>query len=182
MTGLEKMLQKKLPVETFVAVKEALTSEDFDWVPRSRLDDVIEERDNARMEVSTLKKDLEKAKTQDYAELEQKYNTDIAAKDAEIDKIKRDFTIEGALQKAKAKNIKITRAALDESKIKKDFSNLDDLIAEIKKSDAYLFEDDVPGGTGTDGAGSGDAGKGKADVKDDGVTSEMFNAVMGGIF
>lgn len=69
---------------------------------------------------------------------ENKYNTDIAA-------VKLDSAVNMALVEAKAKNPKLTKAALDMSLIKMDGDNLLGLTEQLdnlKKSDAYLFEEE----------------------------------------
>lgn len=71
-------------------------------------------------------------------EWEDKYNTDIAA-------VKLDSAVNMALVEAKAKNPKLTKAALDMSLIKMDGDNLLGLTEQLdnlKKSDAYLFEEE----------------------------------------
>lgn len=72
------------------------------------------------------------------ADLESKYNTDIAA-------VKLDSAVNMALVEAKAKNPKLAKAALDMSLIKMDGDNLLGLTEQLdnlKKSDAYLFEEE----------------------------------------
>lgn len=180
MTGLEKLLQRKLPAEIFKAVKEALDPEDLDYVPRSRLDDVIEERDTARADLRKLQKTSGDATTLQgkLDDLQTKYDTDIAAKDTEIKGIKREHMIETKLGTAKAKNFTAVRALLNEEALKDDLSGLESEIERIKKSDAYLFTDaaeNVPAGTGKDKPGDpGAAGSDNVDY------SAMFDAVFGG--
>lgn len=191
MTGLEKLLQRKLPADVFKAVREALDPEDLDYVPRSRLDDVIEERDNARTELGKAKKAAgDPGKLQkDFDDLKAKYDTDIAAKDAEIKGIQRSHTIDGALTKAKAKNAKAVQALFDETALGEDLSGLEKEIERLTKSDPYLFgeidngngnDDGAGAGTGANGAGSGadgNGGQGGEIGKD-----EMYAAIFGGGF
>ena len=69
---------------------------------------------------------------------ENKYNTDIAA-------VKLNSAVDMALVGAKAKNPKLAKAALDMSVIKMDGENLIGLTEQLdnlKKSDAYLFEEE----------------------------------------
>lgn len=185
MTGLEKLLQRKLPAETFKAVKEALDPEDLDYVPRSRLDDVIEERDTARADLRKAQKssgntdDLQKK----LGDLQAKYDADIAAKDAQITSIQREHKIDAALSGVKAKNPLAVKALLNEEALKDDLSGLDEEIKRITQSDPYLFDDasDVPAGTGKSqpGAGEGD-NKGGAGSGASEPTVDMYDAVFGG--
>lgn len=174
MTGLEKLLQRKLPAETFQAVKSALDPEDLDYVPRARLDDVIEERDAARAEVRTLK-----SNAPDVAALNQQLQdlqTQLAGKDTEIQNIKKDYLIQDKLKAAKARNPKAVIALFDQEALKDDLSGLDSEIARLQKSDSYLFEDDnsgAPGGTGIQGAPAGGRKKTEPD-------SAAYEAVFGG--
>lgn len=81
--------------------------------------------------------DVDKLKTA-VADWETKYNQDTA-------KIRTDSAVEIALMRAKAKNPKAARALLDESKIKLDGDKvlgLDDQLEALKKTDAYLFEEE----------------------------------------
>lgn len=79
-------------------------------------------------------------------ELENKYNTDLAA-------MKLDNALNLALVGAKAKNPKLTKAALDMSIIKLDGENLvgfTEQLDKLKESDGYLF--DVEDGNNNGGA------------------------------
>jgi hypothetical protein len=64
---------------------------------------------------------------------------------AKLDKLQFDHALDRALTSAKAKNSKAVRAMLTEDVLKLDgekILGLDDQIEKLKKSDAYLFEDD----------------------------------------
>lgn len=80
--------------------------------------------------------DVEKLK-KSVGEWETKYNTDIAA-------VKRDSAIDLALTAAKAKNPKAAKALLNLEGVKLDgekLLGLDEQLAKLKTSDAYLFGD-----------------------------------------
>lgn len=71
-------------------------------------------------------------------EWEDKYNTDIAA-------VKLNSAVDLALVEAKAKNPKLAKAALDMSLVKMDGDKLlgfTEQLDNLKKSDAYLFEEE----------------------------------------
>ena len=100
------------------------------------------------------------------ADWETKYNTDIAA-------VKLDSAVNMALVEAKAKNPKLTKAALDMSVIKLDGDKLLGLTEQLdtlKQSDAYLFEaeqkaEDPPkGGAFVFDTGGTHEGGGNADI------------------
>ena len=94
--------------------------------------------------------DVEALKTK-ATELENKYNSDLAA-------VKKDSAIDFELVKAKVKNPKLAKAALDTSIIKLEgdkLIGLSEQIEALKESDGYLFdieEEKKPGATVTTGA------------------------------
>ena len=92
------------------------------------------------------KADVEKLK-KDAADWEAKYTSDIAA-------VKLDSAVSLALVEAKAKNPKLARAALDMSLVKLDgdkLLGLSEQLENLRKSDAYLFEEEG-GGNNSGGA------------------------------
>lgn len=187
MTGLEKLLKQKLPADVFATVKEALDPEDLDYVPRSRLNDVIGERDTALADLATLKKTSGNAADlqQKLNDLQQKYDTDIAAKDTEIAGIHREHKITTKLTAAKAKNIVAVRALLNEEALGEDLAGLDKELERITKEEPYMFGTRARAGTGkeTVGAGEGDGGDGGAGGSNEGTSIEdMRSAVFGGVY
>lgn len=91
--------------------------------------------------------DIDKLKN-DVSDWQNKYNTDLAA-------VKLDSAVNMALVEAKAKNPKLAKAALDMSLIKMDGDNLLGLTEQLdnlKKSDAYLFEEERQEPTNEGGA------------------------------
>lgn len=109
--------------------------------------------------------DIEKLK-KDASDWETKYNTDLAA-------VKLDSAVNMALVEAKARNPKLAKAAIDMSLVKLDGENLVGLTEQLdnlKKSDAYLFEEvqkEDPtnaGGAHIFSTGSGHNGGGNTDV------------------
>ena len=94
--------------------------------------------------------DVEALKTR-ATELENKFNSDLAA-------VKLNSAIDVDLLKAKVKNTKLVKAALDTSIIKLDgdkLIGLSEQLDALKESDGYLFdieEDPKPGATVTTGA------------------------------
>jgi hypothetical protein len=115
------------------------------YVDKSKYDNKVAELETANGTIKGLKEtvakfdgvDVEKLK-KDASDWEAKYNTDIAA-------VKLDSAVSMALVEAKAKNPKLAKAALDMSLVKLDGENLVGLTEQLdnlKKSDAYLFEEE----------------------------------------
>ena len=115
------------------------------YVDKSKFDNKVTELEEANKTIKGLREsvekfdgvDLEKLKN-DASEWEKKYNTDIAA-------VKLDSAVNMALVEAKAKNPKLAKAALDMSLVKLDgekLVGLSEQLDNLKKSDAYLFEEE----------------------------------------
>lgn len=145
------------------------------YVDKKKYDDKVTELTTANDTITglqeTVKKfdgvDVEKLK-QDAADWQTKYTTDIAA-------VKLDSAVNMALVGAKAKNPKLAKAALDMSAVKLDGENLTGLseqIEALKKSDAYLFDEEEPGGKG--GARVKTGGHHDGGAGDDAFLSALF--------
>ena len=108
--------------------------------------------------------DIEKLK-KDASDWENKYNTDLAA-------VKLDSAVNMQIVEAKPKNAKLVKAAIDMSLVKLDGENLIGLTEQLdnlKKSDAYLFEEQKAEEKETGGArffstGGGHEGGGNTDA------------------
>lgn len=97
----------------------------------------------------------------------------------QLEEMRFDHALEGALTGAKARNVKAVRALLETERLKLNtdgsLSGLSEQLDALKKNDPYLFEDeraDAPAFLG--GAGAG-AGAGNSGVSDD----NKIRAVMG---
>ncbi len=112
-------------------------------ISKGKYDDVVAELNTANETIKGLREtvsqfdgvDLDGLK-KSVKDWEDKYNTDIAA-------VKLDSAVNVALVEAKAKNPKLTKAALDMSVIKMDGENLLGLteqLDKLKETDAYLFD------------------------------------------
>ena len=92
----------------------------------------------------------------------------------EIEALKFEHSVENALNKAGAKNVKSVKALLDLETLK-DSKNVDtDLesqLTALKESDGYLFKDEEPGGTG---GSKGNGGKGGQSINNP-WSKEHFN-------
>jgi hypothetical protein len=136
------------------------------YVDKRKYDDSVTELETANETIKGLKETVSKFDGVDVDGLkksvtdwETKYNTDIAA-------VKLDSAVNMALVEAKAKNPKLAKAALDMSVIKLDGENLlglSEQLDNLKKSDAYLFEEEqkAPDNAGahifSTGGGHGDS-------------------------
>lgn len=115
------------------------------YVDKKKYDDKAAELAAANETITGLKNtvakfdgvDVEKLKA-DAKEWEKKYSTDLAA-------VKLDNAVSMALVEAKARNPRLAKAALDMSLIRMDgdkLSGLSEQLENLKKSDAYLFEEE----------------------------------------
>ena len=118
----EDLIALGLSEEQAEKVANASAEELKGYIPKTRLDEVIKERDTYKSTLSDRDKQLENLKKSsgDNEELKkqiadmQKANADaIKAKDAEIAKIKLDNAVEKALAEGKAKNTKAVMALLN---------------------------------------------------------------------
>ena len=118
----EELIALGLSEEQAEKVEKASADELKGYIPKTRLDEVIKERDTYKSTLSDRDKQLEdlKKSSGDNEELKkqivdmQKANADaIKAKDAEIAKIKLDNAVEKALAEGKAKNTKAVMALLN---------------------------------------------------------------------
>ena len=143
--------------ELATKIAEMSTDEMKGMVPKSRLDEVIAERDNAKNDHAEVLKQLGalQKETGNVDELKQKI-TDLenTAKetqkthDAEIKQLKIDNAVETALLGAKALNTKAVKALLnmENAELQEDgtIKGLDNQIAKLQESDGYLFGSSKP--------------------------------------
>lgn len=158
------------------------------WIPKSKFNETSEQAKLLKQQLEETNNQLgtlkEKAGLSDeykkqIDDLTAKQKTQEAEYKAQLTKLKLDTAIESALTGAKARNIKATRALLDESKVilgdDGKLAGLNEQLEAIKKDNAYLF--DVSEGEGGDdrskgqqaskmpsfgNPGGGDPGKGDA--------------------
>ena len=143
--------------EQVTAVLNAHAEELKAYVPKSRLDEVIAERNGLKDQVKerdgqieTLKKGAgENAELKTQLEELQKQNATAAAEyEGKIAQIRLDNAVELAISGAKGKNSKTIKALLDltGSKVGEDGSveGLEAKIKAVQKSDPYLFGEATP--------------------------------------
>jgi len=156
---VKELLEKLTKGETTVDdVLKAIDEADKEKVPRSRLNDKIDEvkeltqqlkdRDDQLKDLNDKAKgneDLQK-QIQDLQDLNKQTAKDYQEK---LDKQAFDFTLEKALRDAKAKNPKAVRALLNSETIKLDgdkLLGLEEQLKALQESDSYLFGDGEPAG------------------------------------
>ena len=179
MTLLEK-LREKLGTELMGQVEDAV-GDDFDWdfVPRSRLNKVIGQRNALSIKVQNL---TEAAAAEDDDENLDTKGTNKDTKGdkkkddgvdmeaiksqhaAELQNVAKRYAVLDYLRAQGARDPKLVLSMLDMDKVTLDESEtlqgIEDQVAATKESHDYLFQtagDDVSGGTGKDGGSDGDS-------------------------
>ena len=147
----DKVLKEHVPYDRFKQVND----------DKKALEGQLKDRDTAIDGLNAKLKageDAEKSITQLKEQLQQK--------DAQAAAIRKDAAIQVALTQAKAKNPKAALALLESDKLElqEDGSvkGLKDALEALKKSDAYLFENEKPPAGGKRPNQSGQSGPGKA--------------------
>lgn len=156
----EELVKLGLTDEQATAVIKAHTEELKGYVPKSRLDEVIEERNGLRDQVAERDKQIKalgesagdnQALKDQVAQLQADNQKAADEYAANIAQIRLDNAVDLALAGAKAKNSKAVKALLDlsKSKVGEDgkVEGLEDQIKAIQKSDAYLFDSGEPAKT-----------------------------------
>jgi hypothetical protein len=168
---MKDVLKKKLPEELYPQVIAAL-GDDFDFVPRTRLNEVIGQRDELKSQLTAVKSkadqydDLVASKTAletALADAKAQHLAEIAAKDQAINQVKVESTVKEKLLINKVKNPTAAMALLKVDAFGDDLAGLDAEITRIKESDPYLFGDSVPGGTGKEDGIAGSAQVGEVE-------------------
>ena len=136
------------------------------YVSKARLDDVLGQKRSAEEKVTALETEKSTWESGLQGKIDEAVKTATDALKVEhaaaLKAAQDGFAQSEAIYKAKGKNITAIKALIDPSK------KLDEEIVRIQKSDPYLFDDDLPGGTGKDGSGAG---------SEDAVLSQMRAAV-----
>ena len=191
MSALLKLLSKHLSPELLSSVQEELGDDfDFDYVPRSRLNAVIAQRNELRAQLAELEASGKTSGASDDEGDEgtgtrerQQPDVDIEAlkaqHQAELDNLKKRYALAEELRAAKCKNPDLLIDKFDFEKLgfddKGKLTGHTEAIEAWKTSDPYLFEaagEDVPPGTGA--AGAKGASKQKKPDKVDALLSEVF--------
>lgn len=169
--SFQDTLRKALTPELFTQVIDQLGDDfDFDLVPRSRLNKVIKQRNDFRdqlAEISQSQGNRSKGNNEDDDEggsggedIETIRQQIEAQKNEAIQEVKIQYAALEKLRESKAIDPELLWSSniFDKSKIKLDeagkLTGLDEMIAQLKKDKAHLFNKDkegVPDGTGKDG-------------------------------
>lgn len=180
---IEELINLGLSEEDAKKVAEATAEELKGFVPKTRLNEVITERDSlkervkeADRQLETLKNssgDVEAMKTQ-IADLQAMNTTKDEEHAAEVQKIRLDAAVSAALIGARAKNDKAVRALLEleEVEVLEDgtVKGLNDQIEQVKKDNDYMFSNEK---TTIKGARVGESG----DEDGDTLTLDKFLAL-----
>jgi myosin heavy subunit len=156
---MKELLEKLANGESTVdEVLKAIDEADKDKVPRSRLNDKIEDIKDLQKQLSDRDKQLKdlskkaegnedlQKQIADLQETNKKVKSDYEQKLAEKT---FDFSLEKALANAKAKNPRAVKALLDREAIKLDgdkLLGLEEQLKTLQESDGYLFGDNEPAG------------------------------------
>lgn len=149
---------------------------------KSDLETKEKELETKETELETLQGQLEAANKQieDFKEMDiegikqaaddykEKYEKAKQDAEAEIEALKFEHSLESALTKAGAKNVKAVKALLDIESLRNSKnidSDLESAIKTLQESDDYLFGETVPPGTGGS-MGGGSKDKNSPEVKD----------------
>lgn len=130
-------------------LKKALA---IDWVPKNTFNELSEKHKLAERQSGELTKQLEDLKTK--ASLSDEYKSQIekltetqkAEKEGfekQLADLRAGYALDGALAKAKAKNVKAVKSLLDLTKLSYEgetVKGLDEQLEALRKSDAYLFD------------------------------------------
>ena len=178
------MLKELLGEELYSQVTEKLGDkkimvDDGNFIPKSRFDQVNDDKKAYKSQVEKLQADLEgvskKAGEVDglntvITELKQSLET----KDKEISDRELNYSLDSALKDAKCKNTKALKALLDMEGIKYQegkLYGLENQLTSLKESDSYLFDLDTPPSS-TGGIGGFPRGGGQPTV-----TKEQFRGM-----
>lgn len=160
---MEKFLKKYLTEEQIKPIRDAYIADHPDaktlpeYISKTRLDEVLAKQHASEESVTNLTKELDTLKTGTQAAVDEAVKKakeeDTAHENEVVNSLKKDHEIDTAILSAHGKNLKAIKALIDATK------DVSSEITRLKKSDAYLFGEELPGGTGKDGNGDG---KGKA--------------------
>lgn len=190
--GLKEILSKKLTPELWTQFEDALGDDfDFDMVPRSRLNKVIKQRNELKVQLasSTQIDDDDDDDVKGAAGKSTKpTEPDVATLKAQHTKALADLKIQyAALDKLRAANaidpdLILKSGLLDYTKITLDdkgaLTGVDDQITELTKNKGFLFQVANAGGAKGTGKGTGEDGAGGTE-QDDALDSKL-NSVFAG--
>lgn len=120
------------------------------YISKTRLDEVLGQKKDAEGKFKALEIEKSNWESSLQSKIDEAVKTATEALKTEhataLKAAQDGFAQSEAIYKAKGKNVTAIKALIDPAK------KLEDEIVRIQKSDPYLFEDDIPGGTGKDGS------------------------------
>lgn len=129
------------------------------YISKGRLDEVLGQKKTAEEKLIALETEKSNWESSLQGKIDQAVQAATDALKTEhaaaLKTVQDGFAQSEAIYKARGKNVTAIKALIDPAK------KLDEEIVRIQKSDPYLFEDDIPGGTGKDHSG-GSGGEDKA--------------------
>lgn len=182
-------LKKNLTPEMFTSVVDALGDDfDYDMVPRTRLNKVIAQRNEAKAQLEGRSNDSHQdgdsgdgqqdgkkgGQSSDDGSIEEQINQLKAQQAAEIEVLKKSYAVKDKLRTSKAIDpdliLKAGLVDLEKVTFSKDgaLEGIDDQISALTKNQGYLFNqdsgDDHKRGTGREGS-NGDDGQSTLDAQ-----------------
>jgi len=155
MDKLKELLGEELYNQVIAKLGDTkIMIDDGNFIPKSRFDEVNEQKKEYKKMLEERNKQLEelKAKAQGneellnkIKELEEKNKSTVEEYENKIKQMQFERALENELIKHKAKNIKAVKALLNLENIKLDgekLIGLEDQIKELQESDSYLFGED----------------------------------------
>jgi predicted RNase H-like nuclease (RuvC/YqgF family) len=185
MEWLKKLLEAQgIDTSKIDAIINGANESMKNFIPKERFDSVNDEKKTYKQQVDDLNNQLETLKKTAGASEElksqiQTLQTQISDKEKEVAGVRLDSAINLALINAKAKNSKVVANLLDKSKMTLDGDKvigLEDQIKSIQQSDAYLFGEVNPGGTGEPGNPGGGKGNPSGEVSIGKMLAEQAKA------
>ena len=163
----EDLLNIGVAEETVAKIIELAKADLEGYVPKTRLDEVIKDRDALKTQIADRDKQLEALKKIDaeglQAEIERLQTENTTTKqqyESEISKMKLDSAIRDALRTAEARDIDMAIRLMDFSEVEFDkkgnLTGLDEQIAALKENEfgKYLFGKEQVSPAGTNPAGN----------------------------
>ena len=168
----KKMKEEHMKKDTFLnlgvsdeiaeKIVELVNAELKDHVPKSRLDNAVEQRDsykkdfeNSNKQLDELKKSVEDLETlkAELGKLQEANKTLISEHELKIAKINFENAADMALIKADAKNVKAVKALMTDFLASAELDGetikgIDEAISKLKESDGYLFNNSSKSPTG----------------------------------
>lgn len=170
---MKEFLKKYMSAEALIELENAYIAANEGakglpvYISKARLDEVLGQKKTAESKVAALEGEKSTWETGLQGKIDEAVKAATEALETEhaaaLKAVQDGFAQSEAIYKAKGKNVKAIKALIDPAK------KLDEEITRLQKSDPYLFEDDIPGGTGKAGSDGGS--------KEDQMLSQMRAAV-----